>query len=145
MKKIILFLSLFFSFLQGAITLQTVSFTDQEQNASAYFVSYYPYQSFIDLGLTSTQVGYIMNCRDNNINVSSDVMLSCVSNAGLTSSNLRRIRENSYLIDWSLVTNSLGINQRAYVTIMGVLGALIGFTFAFFLIYTVVNISRNKA
>ncbi|MDD2358720.1 MAG: hypothetical protein PHX13_12495 [Thiovulaceae bacterium] len=142
MKKIILFLSLFFSLSYGAITLKTVTFTDQEQNASAYLVSYYPYQSFIDLQLTSTQVGYIMTCRNNNTAQAS--MLSCASSAGLTTANLMRIREASYLIDWSLVTNALGINQRAYTTIMGLMGALIGFIVAFFLIYTVVNISRNK-
>lgn len=140
MKRIILLLSLLFSLSYASITLQGVSFTDTEENASTYLITYYPYQTFLDMKLSSgTPINAIMNCRNNKT-----PSLSCIS-PSCTAPDLMRIREYSYLIDWSLVTNSLGINQRAYVSIMGVLGALIGFTFAFFLIYTVVNISRNKA
>lgn len=138
MKHFIVIAVLLSSFSYGAITLKTVVFNDYEENSSTYLVKYYPYQHFINMQLTATQAGYIMTCRNNNTPT-----LTCGSTAGLTTANLMRIRESSYLIDWSLVTNSLGINQRDYWFLMGLLGSLIGFVIALFLVYGVMNISRG--
>jgi hypothetical protein len=139
MKKILFLFLSFCAFANAAITLKTVVFNDQEQNASTYLITYYPYQDFINLGFTATQAGYVMTCR-NSLNPT----LTCVSNAGLTTATLMRIREQSYLIDWSLVTNSLGINQRDFNSIMALMGALFGFSFVFFLIYIVVDLARGR-
>lgn len=139
MKKIFFLFLSFCAFVNAAITLKTVTFNDQEQNASTYLISYYPNVTFTNLGFTATQAGYVMTCRN-----SLTPTLSCVSNAGLTTATLMRIREQSYLIDWSLVTNSLGINQRDYNSIMGLIGAMFGFAFVFFLLYIVVDLARGR-
>lgn len=139
MKRIFLLLALFFSVSHAAITLKTVAFTNQEENASTYLISYYPYSTFTNMNFSATQAGYVMTCRDN-----ATPTLTCVSNAGLTTALLKRIKEQSYLIDWSLVTNSLGINQRDYSSLMGLMGAMFGFSFLFFLVYLSMNIARGK-
>lgn len=139
MKKILFLFLSFCAFANASITLKSVSFTDQEENASTYLISYYPYSTFTGLGFTDTQANYIMTCRN-----SLTPTLTCVSNAGLTTATLMRIREQSYLIDWSLVTNSLGINQRDYSSLMGLMGAMFGFAFVFFLIYIAVDLARGR-
>lgn len=138
MKKMLFIFLSFCAFAHAAITLQTVSFTDQEENASTYLITYHPYVTFTNLGFTPTQTDYIMMCRN-----SLTPTLSCVSN-GLSVSSLMRIKEQSYLIDWSLVTNSLGINQRDYASIMALMGALFGFVFVFFLVYIAVDLARGR-
>jgi len=132
MIRFLLFVSLFFSLSNAAITLKTVVFDNYEENASTYLVKYYPYQDFINLQLTATQVGYIMTCRNNN-----NPTLSCVSTAGLTTANLMRIRENSHLIDWNVYTDEFGMTLHETNFLYGLTGLLvgIGFYFGFILIF----------
>lgn len=130
MKKIIFMFLSFYTLSFASITIKGVTFTDYEQNASTYIVSYFPRQFFVDLGYTTTKVSYVLTCRNED-----DSTLTCVSNKGLSSTDLLRIRESSYLVDWSLVTNVIGINQRDYMSLMGLLGALFGFAFLFFMVF----------
>lgn len=138
MKKILLFLSLC-AFLHGSVTVQGITFNDYEQNASNFLLHRYPLQTFNDLGFSSLSSSIVFNCRD-----LGTPTIECVSNSGLTVSDLLRLRDQSYLIDWSVVTNSLGINQRDYNSLMALFGVLVGFLFAFGLIYAVLNISRHR-
>ncbi len=113
MKRIILFVALFFSLSSAAGTYATVPFTTDEELASNYMIAYYPYQSFVDLGLSATSVNtYIMPCR-----YSYTPTLSCVLSKGLSSFQFNFL--------------------------MALMGGLIGFAFAFFLIYGILNIGKK--
>lgn len=125
MTRFFLFMSLFFSLSNAEITLKSVTFDDYEQNASTHLVKYYPYQDFIDIGLSSTSSAYILACRDNDTPT-----LTCVSNA-LNSSELMRIREKSHLIDWNVYTDELGMTLHQTNFLYGLTGLLIGIGFYF--------------
>lgn len=139
MKRILLLLALSFSLSFGAITVQGVVFSDFDENATTYLISYYPKITFSELGLSSTLQTNLLNCRD--IGTST---LSCLNSSGFSGSDFLRLREQSHLIDWSLATNSLGINQRDFNYMNSLSGVLFGFVFLFFMILTVVNISSSK-
>lgn len=139
MKKILLLLLSLCTFSFGAITLKTVVFNDLEENLSTYEIKYQPYQYFINMQLTATQAGYILTCRNNGTPT-----LSCGSTAGLTTVDLMRIREASYLPENQYAVNALGLKPSDYNYLMGFIGLLIGALFAFGLIYSVMNISRHK-
>jgi hypothetical protein len=126
MTRFLLFISLFFSLSNAAITLKSVTFDDYEQNASTYLVKYYPYQDFIYIGLSASSSSYVLACRDNDTPT-----LTCVSNA-LSSSELMRIREKSHLIDWNVYTNELGmtLHQTNFIFALG--GLFLGFMFFYF-------------
>lgn len=139
MKRILLLLALSFSFSFGATTVQGVVFSDFDENATTYLISYYPKITFSELGLSATLQTNLLNCRD--IGTST---LSCLNSSGFSGSDFLRLREQSHLIDWSLATNSLGINQRDFNYMNSLSGVLFGFVFLFFMILTVVNISSSK-
>jgi len=139
MKRILFILVLFFSFANASITLKNVTFSDQEENASTYTITYYPKQDFINLGLTSTHAGYIISCRDEGTPT-----LKCGSDKGLTTADLTRIRENSYLVDWGLITNSMGLAVRDYNFLLALMGLAIGFTILFFMVNLSINLARGK-
>lgn len=145
MKRILLFVALFFSFSHGAtVTFKTVTFTDQEQNQTSVVLNYSSYIDFINLGFSGTSAGYILNCR----NILTPT-LTCVSNSGLVTSDLMRLREYSYLIklpdqNTSMTQyNSLGIQVFQFNFLMALMGGLIGFAFAFFLVYAILNIGKK--
>ena len=72
-------------------------------------------------------------------------------NSNISGPDMKRIREASYRIDipdhskFTDINSSLGIKQSDINYLSALSGLLIGFAFAFFLIYSIVNISRNKA
>lgn len=145
MKRILLLVALFFSFSHGAtVTFKTVTFTDQEQNQTSVVLNYSSYQDFINLGYTATKVGYVTTCRN-----SLTPTLTCVSNAGLATADLMRLREYSYLVklpdqNTSMTQyNALGIQVFQFNFLMALMGGLIGFAFAFFLVYSILNIGKK--
>lgn len=112
-----------FNLSNASITLNGVTFDDYEQNASTYLVQYYPYQDFLNIGLSSSSSSYILACRDNGT-----PSLTCVSNA-LNSSDLLRIREKSHLIDWNVYTDEFGMTLHQTNFLYGLTGLLVGFGF----------------
>lgn len=139
MKRILLLLALSFSLSFGAVTVQGVYFSDFDENVTTYLISYYPKITFSELGLSTTLQTNLLNCRD--IGTST---LSCLNSSGFSGSDFLRLREQSHLIDWSLATNALGINQRDFNYMNSLSGVLFGFVFLFFMVLTVVNISSSK-
>lgn len=131
--KFFLLLLFTFSLSNAAITLKTVTFDDYEENASTHLITYYPYQDFLWMGLSTTNAGRILTCRNN-----LTPTLMCVSNAGLTTADLMRIREKSHIIDWNVYTDFLGMTLPQTNFLYGLSGLLIGFIFmfAFILIVT---------
>lgn len=139
MKRILLLLALSFSLSFGSISVQGVYFSDFDENATTYLISYYPKIIFSDLGLSATRQTNITDCRN-----SGTPTLTCLNSKGFIASDFRRILEQSHLIDWSLATNALGINQRDFNYMNSLSGVLFGFVFLFFMVLTVVNISSSK-
>lgn len=129
--KFLILLSFVFSLSNAAITLKTVYFDDYEENASTHLITYYPYQDFINMAISATNTNRILICRNNGTPT-----LTCVSNAGLTSADLLRIREKSHIIDWNVYTDELGLTLHQTNFLYGLSGLLIGFIFmlAFILI-----------
>ncbi|MDD5157785.1 hypothetical protein [Sulfurimonas sp.] len=139
MKRILLLLALSFSLSFGSISVQGVYFSDFDENATTYLISYYPKIIFSDLGLSSTRQTNITDCRNSGTST-----LGCLNSKGFVGSDFLRLREQSHLIDWSLATNALGINQRDFNYMNSLSGVLFGFVFLFFMVLTVVNISSSK-
>jgi hypothetical protein len=119
--------------------LKSVYFSDYEQNASEFLVSYYPYSTFTSLNLSTTNAGRILTCRNNN----SYPILTCASSAGLANTDLMRIREYSHLIypvdanitqPYYVCTNSLGVSDFQFNFLWALTGILIGSLFLFFFI-----------
>lgn len=125
MIRLLSIVSFIFSLSNASITLKGVTFDDYEQNASTYLVQYYPYQDFLNIGLSSTSSAYVLACRDNDTPT-----LTCVSNA-LNSSDLMRIREKSHLIEWNVYTDEFGMTLHQTNFLYGLTGLLVGFGFYF--------------
>lgn len=138
MKKIIILLFSLYSFSFGAITLKLVDFNDIEENQSTFVISYQSQQYLSDLPLSSQRVTNVLTCRNNGTPT-----LTCISNAGFTTADLLRVREAGYLQENQPI-NALGIKTFDYNFLMALLGLLIGVLFAFGLIYSVMNISRER-
>lgn len=132
--KFLLLLSFIFSLSNAAITLKTVVFNDYQENASTHLITYYPYQDFINMNISATNSGRIMTCRNNNTPT-----LTCVSNAGLATADLMRIREKSHIIDWNVYTDDLGMTLPQTNFLYGLTGALIGFVFMLGFILVVIR------
>jgi len=124
------------------ITVNGVDFTDQEQNQTMVVLSYSSYQDFLNLSISQASGLVLLNCRDTN-----QIGLTCASS--LSSSELRRIREYSYLVtlpDQNITMNSynsLGIKVYEFNFLNALMGALIGFAILLFFLYTITNISRG--
>ena len=137
MKKIIV---LFFSFfaLHAAGKYDGVYFTDSEEALSLTFVNYYPYQDIVDLRISTTDAGTIVNNRPY-------ANLSTVANlSGIVTADMQRIREASHLVNPPEVVNALGLTLTDHQFLMSLMGALIGFLYSFGLIYTILNIARGR-
>lgn len=140
--NVIFFLLLsFFSSVVYADTISVngVSFSDSEQNQTLLILSYSSYQDFINLSISQPNVYNLLNCRDNET-----IGFSCAS-AFLTSSDFRRIREYSHVIDFdnNITMRSytpLGIRQRDFNFLMGLMGAFVGFAILLFFLYTLINV-----
>ncbi len=139
MKRILVLIAFSFSLSYAAITIKGVVFSDFDENATTYLISYYPQITFADLGLSTTLQAGIMSCRN-----SETPTLNCLKNNGFVKADFLRLREQSHLIDWSLATNELGINQRDFNFMTSLSGVLFGFVFLFFMIFTAVNISSKR-
>lgn len=133
MKKSLLLIAFLFTFSHAAITLKSVSFSNYEENASTYMVSYSPYQDFINLGFNATQANYVMTCRNN-----ATPTLTCASTAGLTTALLMRLKENSHFIypvdknvtePYFVSTNLLGMSDFQYNFLFALTGIFCGFVF----------------
>jgi hypothetical protein len=143
MFRFLLFFSLLYNLSNAdMITVNGVDFTDQEQNQTFVVLSYSSYQDFLNLSLSQTSVLSLMNCRDTN-----QIGFTCASS--LSSSELRRIREYSYLVtlpDQNITMNSynpLGIKVYEFNFLNALMGGLIGFSVLLFFLYTITNISRG--
>ena len=127
MKKFIIFLFLVFNSLYAYGTYDGVYFNDYEVNASLYYCNYYPRQSFIDLGISSSDATTIVNGRNTLYTSLSQV----AALSGIVESDMQKIKSQSHLIDWNVYTDDLGMTLHQTNFIYALTGVLIGFTFLF--------------
>lgn len=143
MKKIIAIL-FSLSALYGAGTYDGYAFTDTEEKYALHWLNYYTSADFTATGLASADATAIIGLRP----ITS--LLSVSNNTNITGTDMLRIREASHRIsipDQNTTMTAytpLGIKQFDQNYLMALAGLLIGFGFAFFLIYSILNISRNK-
>lgn len=142
MKKIIFILFSFCSLLFSAGTYDGYAFTDEEEKYSLYFVNTSLTTEMTGIGLTSTDATAIIGLRP----ISS--LTTVASNSNITGRDMVLIRSRSYAVeipDHSIYNEytALGIKQYEFNFLMALMGSFIGFTFVFFLVYTVINISRG--
>lgn len=142
MKKIIFTLFSFCSLLFSAGTYDGYSFTDEEEKYSLHFVNTALSTEMTGIGLASADVTAIIGLRP----ISS--LTTVASNSNITGRDMVLIRSRSYAVeipDHSIYNEytSLGIKQYQFNFFMALMGSFIGFTFVFFLVYTVINISRG--
>lgn len=142
MKKIIFTLFSFCSLLFSAGTYDTYAFTDEEEKYSLHFVNTALSTEMTGIGLTATDSTAILGLRP----ITS--LTTVASNTNITGRDMLLIRSRSYAVeipDHSVYNEytALGIKQYEYNFFMAFLGSLFGFSFVFFLIYNVVNISRG--
>jgi hypothetical protein len=154
MKKILFLMSLLFSFSFASGTYDGFDFTDTEEKYTVFFANTATSSEITSIGLSNADYNAIASMRplpDNNISSLDDSCSKIASNSNITGNDMKRLREWSYRVvipdhsSYSDINTSLGIPQSQINYLSALSGLLIGFAFAFFLIYSVVNISRNKA
>lgn len=154
MKKIISLLSLFFSLSHASGTYDGFFFTDEEEKYALFFVNYSFSADFTKIGLATADYTALSGLRPyaNSTPVQiSNSLASIALNSNITGNDMKRLREVSYTVitpdhsKYSDINTSLGIKQSDANYLSALVGLLIGFAFAYFLIYTIINISRNKA
>lgn len=131
------------SSLSAAGTYDGYAFTDEEEKYSLHFVNTALITDITGLGLTTNDATAIRGLRP----ISS--LASVASNSNIAGTDMLQIRSRSYAVDipdHSIYNGytSLGIKQYDHNFLIALLGSLIGFSFAFLLVYSVLNIARNK-
>lgn len=154
MKKTILLLSLLFNLSFASGTYDTFYFTDEEEKYTLFFCNTATSTEFTNAGLAASDYSSLSALRpfasDTPAHISSS-LVTIANNTNITGNDMKRLREWSYRMDipdhskYSDINTSLGIKQSDVNYLSALVGLLISFAFAFFLIYTIVNISRNKA
>lgn len=142
MKKIIFVLFSFCSLAFSAGTYDGYTFTDEEEKYSLHFLNTALTAEITGLSLTTTDATAIQGLRP----ITS--LATVASNSNISGRDMLQIRSRSYAVDipdHSIYNNytPLGIKQYEFNFLMALMGSLIGFSFVFFLVYTVVNISRG--
>ncbi|OHD86353.1 MAG: hypothetical protein A3I60_00400 [Sulfuricurvum sp. RIFCSPLOWO2_02_FULL_43_45] len=142
MKKIIFILFSFCSFAFSAGTYDGYAFTDEEEKYSLHFVNTSLSTEMTGIGLTTTDSTAILGLRP----ITS--LTTVASNTNITGRDMLLIRSRSYAVeipDHSVYNEytALGIKQYEFNFLMALMGSFVGFTFVFFFVYVVVNISRG--
>lgn len=142
MKKIIFTLFSFCSFLFSAGTYDSYVFTDVEEKYALHFVNTALTTEITGSGLSTADSTAILGLRP----ITSLTIVA--SNANITGRDMLLIRSRSYAVeipDHSVYNQytALGIKQYDYNFLMALLGTLFGFVFVYFMVYTIVNISRG--
>lgn len=142
MKKIIFTLFSFCSLAFSAGTYDGYAFTDEEEKYSLHFVNTAIATDLSGIGLTTTDATAIQGLRP----ITS--LTTVASNTNITGRDMLLIRSRSYAVeipDHSIYNEytALGIKQYEFNFLMALMGSFVGFTFVFFLVYVVVNISRG--
>lgn len=142
MKKIIFALFSFCSLLFSAGNYDGYAFTDEEEKYSLHFVNTALTTDMTGIGLSSADSTAILGLRP----ITS--LATVASNSNITGRDMLLIRSRSYAVeipDHSIYNNytALGIKQYEFNFFMALMGSFIGFTFVFFLVYSVMNISRG--
>jgi hypothetical protein len=154
MKKILFLLSLLFSLSFASGTYDGFSFTDSEEKYTIFFANTATSAEITAIGLSTSDYTAIAGMRplaDNNISSLDSSCNQIASNSNITGNDMKRLREWSYRMvipdhsGYCDINTSLGIPQCQINYLSALFGLLIGFAFLFFLIFTVVDISRNKA
>lgn len=152
MKRIIFLLALFFSLSNAAGTYDTFAFTDEEEKYSLFFCNTATSTEMTNTGLAAADYTAISGLRpfaNSTPALISSSLLSIANNANITANDMKRIRERSYTMiipdhnDSMTQYNALGIQVFQFNFLMSLMGALIGFAFAFFLIYGILNIGKK--
>lgn len=134
MKKSIFFLFLVYNSLFAAGTYDGVDFTDYEEQAALYLCNYYPYQLFIDLSISSTDSGRIIDARTVPF-----IHISEVANiSGIDAVDMYKIRAQSHLIDWNIYTDDFGMTLHQTNFIYALTGVLVGFVFLFAFVFMII-------
>jgi hypothetical protein len=143
MKKIFFLLFSLFTLSNAAGTYDSYAFTDTEEKYALFFVNYYTSADITAIGLTSTDASAIIGMRPISL------LSSVANNVNIAGTDMLRIREASHRIsipdqnDTMTQYNALGIRVFDFNFLMAFIGALIGFAFAFFLIYSILNIGKK--
>lgn len=142
MKKIIYTLFSFCSLLFSAGTYDGYFFNDEEEKYSLHFLNTAFTTEMTGIGLSSADSTAIIGLRP----ISS--LSTVASNSNITGKDMLYILSRSYAVeipDHSIYNEytALGIKQYQYNFFMALMGSFIGFTFVFFLVYSVMNISRG--
>lgn len=114
---------LFYNSLFADVTIKNVYFTDYEENATLYFVNYYPYQDFIDIRLGSSDSRAIV--RDRPFTSLTDL----ADNVSMSTDQYNYLRQASHLVDWNVYTDDFGMTLHQTNFTYAILGTLVGFTF----------------
>lgn len=142
MKKIFFLLFSFYNLAFSAGTYDGYSFTDEEEIYSLHFVNTALTTEMTGIGLASADSTAILGLRP------ITALSTVASNTNITGKDMLYIRSRSYAVDipdhsiYNQYT-ALGIKQYEFNFLMALMGSFIGFSFVFFLIYSVVNISRG--
>jgi hypothetical protein len=143
MKKIFFLLFSLFTLSNAAGTYDSYAFTDTEEKYALFFVNYYTSADFTAIGLSSSDASAIIGLRP--ISLLSNV----ANNSNITGTDMLRIREASHRVsipdqnDSMTQYNALGVRVFDFNFLMALMGALIGFAFAFFLIYSILKIGKK--
>ena len=120
----------------GSGTYSKIYFTDYEENATVYLANYYSYQSFKNLRISATTSKNLVNDRKSSLyKTVSDI--DAVS--GISGTQLHYLKQQSHLIDWNIYTDDFGMTLHQTNFIYALVGSLIGFTFLFFFILSIVG------
>lgn len=144
MKKLVLSLFSLSALLYSAGTYDTYVFTDDEEIYSLHFVNTALSTEISSIGLTTTDATAIIGLRP------ITTLLTVANNTNITGRDMLLIRSRSYAVDipdhsvYNAYHASLGIKIYDYNFLMALMGVLMGFLFAFGLIYSILNISRHK-
>lgn len=143
MKRIFFLLALLFNLSNAAGTYDTYFFTDTEEKYSLFWLNYHTSADFTAAGLASADATAIISLRPITL------LLNVANNTNITGTDMLRIREASHRISIpdqnTTMTdyNALGIKVFDFNFLMALMGGLIGFAFAFFLVYSILNIGKK--
>lgn len=135
MKKIFLTSFLFIKLLHGAGTYDNVPFSDYEEQAGLYYCNYGDYQSFVELGISTTDSTQIVNGRQTLYTSLTQV----AALSGIVNTDMYRIRQHSHLIDWNIYTDDFGMTLHQTNFIYALTGVLVGFVFLAAFVFMIIS------
>jgi len=120
----------------GSGTYSGIYFTDYEENATLYLCNYYNYIDIYNTTRNRTASNNIVDTRVDGLYTS----IQQIDDLGyVTANRLHRLKQQSHLIDWNVFTDDFGMTLHQTNFIYALVGSLIGFTFLFFFILSIIG------